>query len=195
MSGVFADLMQVGHQFGRRPLCRHGLYCNCLGADEAVFAHVDRGRVKRGKRGCCAAGVADRAPGYGPLFLRDLPAEFGIAHWRRWYGLLPKPKRNSPVPKGRPSLKRRDASGRLSHFALMSTGHQRVSPFLKEVTPVHGQLCRTRAVRWLNPDPRRAHAFVHDDRLGLSGYETPKENRPCFLTHLRTTVRPKIYGA
>lgn len=40
VSGVFADLMEVGHQFGRRPLCRHGLFCQCLGADEAVFAHL-----------------------------------------------------------------------------------------------------------------------------------------------------------
>ncbi|MEL6683591.1 MAG: hypothetical protein AAFQ09_13290 [Pseudomonadota bacterium] len=36
---AFAELCSMCVQHGRRPLCRHGLKCRCVGADEASFAH------------------------------------------------------------------------------------------------------------------------------------------------------------
>ncbi|WP_270732357.1 hypothetical protein [Shimia sp. Alg240-R146] len=35
---VLNELMQVAQYYGRRPLCRHADTCDCLDADEAVFA-------------------------------------------------------------------------------------------------------------------------------------------------------------
>lgn len=35
---VLVELMQCAQFYGRRPLCRHACACECLGADEAVFA-------------------------------------------------------------------------------------------------------------------------------------------------------------
>ncbi|TCL00625.1 hypothetical protein BXY66_3272 [Shimia isoporae] len=35
---VLDELMHCARAYGRRPLCRHACNCDCLGADEAVFA-------------------------------------------------------------------------------------------------------------------------------------------------------------
>lgn len=35
---VLTELMTCAQTYGRRPLCRHACTCDCLGADEAVFA-------------------------------------------------------------------------------------------------------------------------------------------------------------
>ncbi len=35
---VLCELVQCAGTYGRRPLCRHACTCDCLGADEAVFA-------------------------------------------------------------------------------------------------------------------------------------------------------------
>ena len=37
---LFSALIQSFLTFARRPLVRHGLECECLGADEAVFAQI-----------------------------------------------------------------------------------------------------------------------------------------------------------
>ncbi|WP_299962993.1 hypothetical protein [uncultured Roseobacter sp.] len=39
---VFEDLIRTLSTFARRPLVRHGLQCDCLGADEAVFLQIVR---------------------------------------------------------------------------------------------------------------------------------------------------------
>ncbi|MCZ4351920.1 hypothetical protein O4H61_05275 [Roseovarius aestuarii] len=36
---AWQTLLDMCHEFGRRPLMRHGVSCKCLGADEACFAH------------------------------------------------------------------------------------------------------------------------------------------------------------
>ncbi|MBO9398907.1 hypothetical protein J7399_15845 [Shimia sp. R9_1] len=101
VSGVFADLMQVGHQFGRRPLCRHGLYCNCLGADEAVFAHLIEAASNGENEDAALLASLIVRPDMALCF-SGLAAEFGIA-LAAFTRAVPKPKRR-PVPK-RPSLK------------------------------------------------------------------------------------------
>ncbi|SFL17828.1 hypothetical protein [Shimia haliotis] len=35
---VLSELLDCARTYGRRPLCRHACSCDCLGADEAVFA-------------------------------------------------------------------------------------------------------------------------------------------------------------
>jgi len=37
---VFEDLVRTMSTYARRPLVRHELACDCLGADEAVFLHI-----------------------------------------------------------------------------------------------------------------------------------------------------------
>ncbi|WP_187430787.1 hypothetical protein [Roseobacter fucihabitans] len=37
---VFEDLINTLSTFARRPLVRHEVQCDCLGADEAVFLHI-----------------------------------------------------------------------------------------------------------------------------------------------------------
>lgn len=37
---VFEDLIGTMSAYSRRPLVRHELHCDCLGADEAVFLHI-----------------------------------------------------------------------------------------------------------------------------------------------------------
>ncbi len=74
---VFDDLMEVSRQYGRRPLCRHGCNCQCLGADEAVFATLVE---------TAAAGEQEDATLLASLIVRPdmamcfagLAAEFGV---------------------------------------------------------------------------------------------------------------------
>ncbi|WP_209098663.1 hypothetical protein [Shimia sp. R10_1] len=101
VSGVFADLMEIGQQFGRRQLCRHGLYCDCLGADEAVFAHIVE---------AASNGETEDAAMLASLIVRPdmalcfsgLAAEFGIA-LAAFARSVPKHRRR-PMP-SRPSTR------------------------------------------------------------------------------------------
>ncbi|AJE47662.1 hypothetical protein [Celeribacter indicus] len=42
MGRIFSQMMMVFDRHGRRPLMRHGMGCDCLGADEAVLAQFVR---------------------------------------------------------------------------------------------------------------------------------------------------------
>lgn len=91
VSGVFADLMEVGHQFGRRQLCRHGLYCQCLGADEAVFAHIIEAASNGETEDAAMLAALIVRPDMALCF-SGLAAEFGIA-LAAFARAVPKPKK------------------------------------------------------------------------------------------------------
>lgn len=78
IKGVFEDLMEVGRHYGRRALCRHGRNCSCLGADEAVFAHlVEAGANGEQEDAALLAALVVR-PDMAMCFA-GLAAEFGMA--------------------------------------------------------------------------------------------------------------------
>lgn len=78
VSGVFADLMEIGEKYCRRQLCRHGLYCNCLGADEAVFAHLVEAAANGETEDAALLAALIVRPDMALCF-SGLAAEFGIA--------------------------------------------------------------------------------------------------------------------
>lgn len=75
---VMNEMMEVVGRYGRRPFIRHGKSCDCLGADEAVFA----GLIEAGVSGdpedaVLFAGLIVRADMARPL--AGLATEFAIA--------------------------------------------------------------------------------------------------------------------
>lgn len=69
---VLTELMECAQIYGRRPLCRHACTCDCLGADEAVFAALI---------GHAANGEQDEAAQLSALIVRpDMARNFaGLA--------------------------------------------------------------------------------------------------------------------
>lgn len=96
IKGVFEDLMEVGRQYGRRALCRHGCHCRCLGADEAVFAHlIEAGASGDQEDAALLASLVVR-PDMAMCFA-GLAAEFGMALHKVARAAPARPQISTPV--------------------------------------------------------------------------------------------------
>ncbi|MFY0617156.1 hypothetical protein [Shimia sp.] len=92
---VFGDLMEIGGQYGRRQLCRHGCSCRCLGADEAVFAHMVSAAANGETEDAALLAALVVRPDMAMCFA-GLAAEFGmaLAAASRVFAARPRPSRS-----------------------------------------------------------------------------------------------------
>lgn len=74
---VFDDMMEVSRQYGRRALCRHGCNCQCLGADEAVFATLVEAAATGAQEDATLLAALIVRPDMA-MCLAGLAAEFGV---------------------------------------------------------------------------------------------------------------------
>ncbi|PSL21270.1 hypothetical protein [Shimia abyssi] len=75
---VLNDLMEIGAHYGRRPLMRHGRSCDCLGADEAVFACLVESAASAEYEDATMLAALIVRPDMARNFV-GLAAEFGMA--------------------------------------------------------------------------------------------------------------------
>ncbi|CUH52258.1 hypothetical protein [Shimia marina] len=114
VTAVFADLMELAHVYGRRKLCRHACHCQCLGADEAIFAHLVE---------TAANGDAEDAAMLAALMVRPdmamcfagLAAEFGMAMAALARSLPARPSRPSAQNASRSDSPAKQMMSRMLH--------------------------------------------------------------------------------
>jgi len=75
---AFAELCSMCVRHGRRPLCRHGLNCRCVGADEASFAHFVASAADGEREDAMMIAMLLVRPDMAPA-LTSLAADFGLA--------------------------------------------------------------------------------------------------------------------
>lgn len=75
---AFAELCSMCVQHGRRPLCRHGLKCRCVGADEASFAHFVATAATGDRDDAMLMAILLVRPDMAPA-LTSLATDFGLA--------------------------------------------------------------------------------------------------------------------
>lgn len=75
---VLNDLMEVGARYGRRPLSRHHQLCDCLGADEAIFACLIDTAANGDQEDAALLAALIIRPDMASCFA-GLAAEFGLA--------------------------------------------------------------------------------------------------------------------
>ncbi|MEL6838471.1 MAG: hypothetical protein AAFP85_04225 [Pseudomonadota bacterium] len=75
---TFAELCSMCMRHGRRPLCRHGLNCRCVGADEASFAHFVATAATGDRDDAMLMAILLVRPDIAPA-LTSLAADFGLA--------------------------------------------------------------------------------------------------------------------
>ncbi|MEL6683779.1 MAG: hypothetical protein AAFN63_19350 [Pseudomonadota bacterium] len=63
---------------GRRPLCRHGLHCKCVGADEASFAHFIASAADGARDDAMLIAIHLVRPDVAPI-VTSLATDFGLA--------------------------------------------------------------------------------------------------------------------
>ena len=75
---AFAELCGMCMQHGRRPLCRHALTCQCVGADEASFAHFIATAAEGDRDDAMLIAILLVRPDVAPI-VTSLAADFGLA--------------------------------------------------------------------------------------------------------------------
>lgn len=94
---VFQDMMEVGRLYGRRALCRHGRQCRCLGADEAVFAHLVQAGADGAQEDAALLAALVVRPDMAMCFA-GLAAEFGMALRKTAQSAPTRPRQQTEMP-------------------------------------------------------------------------------------------------
>ncbi|MEC8575938.1 MAG: hypothetical protein VXZ09_20120, partial [Pseudomonadota bacterium] len=81
---------------GRRALCRHGCHCRCLGADEAVFAHLIEAGANGDQEDAALLASLVVRPDMAMCFA-GLAAEFGMALNKVVRAVPARPQVSTPV--------------------------------------------------------------------------------------------------
>ena len=96
IKAVFEDMMHVGRQYGRRALCRHGCHCRCLGADEAVFAHLIEAGANGAQEDAALLASLVVRPDMAMCFA-GLATEFGMALTKVARAAPVRPRETTPL--------------------------------------------------------------------------------------------------
>ena len=97
---ALAELCSMCVRHGRRPLCRHGLKCRCVGADEASFAHFVSTAATGEREDAMMIAILLVRPDMAPA-LTSLATDFGLALKQM---NLAAPKAIAEMPNGQPVL-------------------------------------------------------------------------------------------
>ncbi len=75
---AMSDLCSLCVKHGRRPFCRHGLHCSCVGADEACFAQLVSEAVDGDREDAMLIAILMVRPDLAPMAASHA-ARFGVA--------------------------------------------------------------------------------------------------------------------
>jgi len=75
---ALGELCGLCIRHGRRPLCRHGVHCKCVGADEASFGHFIATAAEGEREDAMLFATLFVRPDVAPI-ISSLAADFGLA--------------------------------------------------------------------------------------------------------------------